>query len=153
MSDLKSLDIPEMSSFKSFLVELQGSLNAGQCDAWLEAEGFDLSDVTFDADQMFKAAYPDLHESRKDIVKVSVSEMVETISACITNPATMSPRLYKQNSQSMSYWNHLKNCIDYLQSEIYECGHDVWYMCWNFVYVVYSERQRRCLVLFGGASD
>lgn len=153
MNNPKSLTIPELSTFKSFLEELQSSLDAGQCDAWFEVEGFELPGTTFDADQMFRAAYPELHESKKDIVKSTVSEMTETISACITNPATFSPRLYKQNSQSLSYWNHLKECIDYLQSEIYECNHGGWYMCWNFVYVVYNERQRRCLVLFGGASD
>jgi hypothetical protein len=153
MSNPKSLNIPELSTFKSFLEQLQGSLDAGQCEAWFEVEGFDLSDTIFDADQMFGAAYPDLHESKNDIVKSTVSEMTETISACITNPASFSPRFVKHNSQSLGYWNHLEGCIDYLHSEIYECNHGVWYMCWNFVYVVYNERQRRCVVLFGGASD
>jgi hypothetical protein len=153
MSNPKSLNVPELSKFKSFLEELQSLLDAGQCDAWFEAEGFDLSGGNFDADLMFKAAYPDLHESKTTIVKSDVLEMMESITACIVTPAIWSPAFTGQSNLSVRYWHHLEECIDYLESEIYECNHDVWYMCWNFVYVVYNQAQRRCLVLFGGASD
>ena len=153
MDNPKSLDIPELYKLKLFLGDLQRSLDAGQCDAWFEVEGFDLAEAVFDADQIFKAAYPDLHASKKEIIAATVVEMTEKITACIVNPAYFSPRFTGQNDLSMSYWIHLKECIDYTESAVYECTHSVWYMCWNFVYVVYNERQRHCLALFGGASD
>ena len=153
MNNPKSLDIPELYKLKLFLGELQSSLDAGQCDVWFEVEGFDLSEAVFDADQVFKAAYPDLHENKKEIGAATVVEMTEKITACIVNPAYFSPSFTGQSNLSLSYWSHLKECIDYTESAIYECTHSVGYMCWNFVYVVHNEGQRRCLALFGGASD
>ncbi|HEX8846464.1 MAG TPA: hypothetical protein VF791_17585 [Pyrinomonadaceae bacterium] len=161
---MKELNTPELNKLSGYLEALGNFIIGADYVTWFEAKGFDLTGSAFDVEDVIKGAYPGSKPEKGEIIVRSDNNMIERVNKSLKLPDPPYSRSDFRGEIEMNlingYWKYLKACIDYEKANIIEyipsqSGDDeLWdFIHWGFTFLIYSEEQRRCVIIHGGASD
>ena len=164
MDNIRELRTPEINRFSGYLEALGIFIIGVDYLTWFEVKGFELGRSAFTAESVLRKAYPKSRPEKGQVIERSSEDMIERInkSLKLSDPPYSDSDFRNEIERNLisGYWKHLKAALDYEHAKIIEYGpvqgvdDELWdFIYWGFTFLIYSEEQRQCVVIHGGASD
>lgn len=161
---LNRLRTAELSAFGDYLRALSVKLAGMNYAPLFDVKAFGLaSSTSLPVREIMLEAYPWSRPDEARITKCSVDLMVKMTDACLVLDDVNTFRsedavdTVTRAELRAEFWAHLKNCIDYESADIYdynsESGLPGYHTFWRFAWLIHNLERKRCVFLYGVASD
>jgi hypothetical protein len=158
---LKRLRTLETERLSGFLEAAGPAFRTGNLELCLDAVCLEILDHQVTDEQVISAAYPDANNEIESKEESSLEAMMAHVNSLLTvgrqnsNPEFPGIPLRLERKLRERYWSYIRACFDYTQARIVGIGGDVPFITIGdgFTYILYSNDNKRCLILVGSVSE
>lgn len=163
MELIQPLNTLEIEIFNLYLLELADlvvSPRAANYGVEFDVKCLQVSDSTFSVESVMLAAYPECNPQKGIVRSVDFQEMAKTVKECLLYQRS---HLTNEAQQKIcaDYWSLIEDCIDFKNSLIFSfvpqvggyVGLPGCIVMWMFAFIIYNPSQKRCVIIYGSASD
>lgn len=177
---MKLQNTPEVNRLTGYMSAMSHCLKGCNYVTWFIAKSVEFDDdIDLDSLQMHwrtgtsldsqlqalvQFAYP---ESKPDLASIAVSsnssmrrKLERFISYINPDDGARNLIMPKKRDLARDFWNHIDDCIDLKQASIIEYMPSLnegdalgSFIFWGFTFLIFSQKDRQCLLLHCGASD